>query len=296
MKTISLSVSLLLLALGAGAQETSRTIVPEQTIEPYHVEVTFTKTVHILFPAAVKYVDLGSTDLVAGKADGAENVLRVKSAVRGFPGETNFSVITSDGVFFAFNVVYADAPARLSIQMEDWLHKDPYGDFAKDQMYVRLKELGDENPLTVNRIMYTIFKKDVRLMKNVGSKRFGMQLLLKGIYIHDDLFYFHTVLKNSSNVNFDIDRVRFRVADRKVAKRTALQETFVDPVRMYNEISAVKAGETLRNIYVFQKFTIPEDKVLIMDVFEKNGGRHQSFMIQNSDLVDAHSVDELKIR
>ena len=74
-------------------------IPPEQVIEPYQVEVTFAKTVHILFPAAVKYVDLGSTDLVAGKADGAENVLRVKSAVRGFPGETNFSVITSDGVF-----------------------------------------------------------------------------------------------------------------------------------------------------------------------------------------------------
>lgn len=296
MKTISLSLLLLFLALAAGAQETSRVIVPEQTIEPYHVEVTFAKTVHILFPAAVKYVDLGSTDLVAGKADGAENVLRVKSAVRGFPGETNFSVITSDGVFYAFDAVYAEAPARLSIQMEDWLHKDPCSDFAKDQMYVRLKELGDENPLTVNRIMYTIFRKDVRLIKNLGSKRFGMQLLLKGIYIHDDLFYFHSAFKNSSNVNFDIDRIRFRIADRKVAKRTALQETFVDPVRVYNEISAVKAGETLRNVYVFRKFTIPEDKVLIMDIFEKNGGRHQSFMIQNSDLVDAHAVEDLKIR
>lgn len=296
MKTILLTVFPVLLAITAGAQETSRAMVPEQTIEPYHVEVTFSKTVHILFPAAVKYVDLGSTDLVAGKADGAENVLRVKAAVRGFRGETNFSVITSDGVFYAFDVVYAEAPDRLSIQMEDWLHKDPYSDSARKQTYVRLKELGDENPLTVNRIMFTIFKKDVRLMKHAGSKRFGMQLLLKGIYVHEDLFYFHSVLRNSSKVNFDIERVRFRIADRKVAKRTALQETFVEPVRIYNAITSVKAGETLRNVYVFQKFTIPEDKVLIMDVFERNGGRHQSFMIQNSDLMNAHSVDELKIR
>lgn len=103
MKTLLITFLFLCSFWAAGAQESSRVIPPEQVIEPYQVEVTFAKTVHILFPAAVKYVDLGSTDLVAGKADGAENVLRVKSAVRGFPGETNFSVITSDGVFYAFS-------------------------------------------------------------------------------------------------------------------------------------------------------------------------------------------------
>ena len=38
------------------------------------------------------------------------------------------------------------------------------------------------------------------------------------------------------------------------------------------------------------------DKVLIMDVFERNGGRHQSFMVGNTDLVDARTVTELKVR
>lgn len=295
MKTIIITAVIALLAVFSQAQESVREISAGQTIEPYRVEVTFAKTVHILFPATVKYVDLGSTDLVAGKADGAENVLRIKSAVRGFPGETNFSVITSDGVFYAFNAVYSEAPGQLSIQMEDWLHKDPYSPFASKQMYVRLQELGDENPLTVNRIMYSIFKKDAKLIKNIGSMRFGVQFLLKGIYVQGDLFYLHTSIKNLSNVNFDIDRIRFRIADRKVAKRTALQETFIEPVRVYNEISTVSAREVVRNVYVFQKFTIPDDKVLVIDVFEKNGGRHQSIMVQNTDLIDARAVDELKI-
>ena len=76
MKTLLITFLFLCSFWAAGAQESSRVIPPEQVIEPYQVEVTFAKTVHILFPAAVKYVDLGSTDLVAGKADGAENVLR----------------------------------------------------------------------------------------------------------------------------------------------------------------------------------------------------------------------------
>ena len=38
-----------------------------------------------------------------GKADGAENVIRVKATVRNFPNETNMSVITEDGSFYTFS-------------------------------------------------------------------------------------------------------------------------------------------------------------------------------------------------
>ena len=144
--------------------------------------------------------------------------------------------------------------------------------------------------------MYTIYKRDARHIKTVGSKRFGVQLLLKGIYVQDELFYFHTSLRNLSNVDYDIDRVRFRIADRKVAKRTAVQETVIEPVCRFNEVAAVQAGGTVRNVWVFRKFTIPDDKVLIMDVSERNGGRHQSFMVGNTDLVDARTVTDLKVR
>lgn len=43
---------------------------------PYALEVTFNKTTHVIFPSAIRYVDLGSADLLAAKADGTENVLR----------------------------------------------------------------------------------------------------------------------------------------------------------------------------------------------------------------------------
>ena len=63
----------------------------DRMIPPHGLEVTYDKTVHIIFPAEVRYVDLGSPDLIAGKADGAENVIRVKATVRNFPNETNMS-------------------------------------------------------------------------------------------------------------------------------------------------------------------------------------------------------------
>ena len=130
MKTrIILSIVMLFSLLGAKAQEAVETkIFPaNQIIAPHQIEVTFQKTVHILFPSEVRYVDLGSFDIIADKAMGAENVVRIKAAVKGFEGETNFSVITADGCFYSFNVVYKDEPAQLSIEMEDWLRDNPEG-------------------------------------------------------------------------------------------------------------------------------------------------------------------------
>ena len=81
----------------------SRKIGFSQMIPPHGLEITYDKTVHVIFPSPVRYVDLGSTDLIAGKADGAENVIRVKATVRNFSNETNMSVITEDGSFYTFS-------------------------------------------------------------------------------------------------------------------------------------------------------------------------------------------------
>ena len=35
------------------------------------------------------------------------------------------------------------------------------------------------------------YKNDRREIKHIGCKRFGVQYLLKGIYVHNDLLYFH---------------------------------------------------------------------------------------------------------
>lgn len=90
----------------------TRPLTFNRMIPPYALEVTFSKTVHIIFPSAIRYVDLGSADLLAAKADGAENVLRVKAALQDFSRESNLAVITEDGAYYTFNVKYADEPVK----------------------------------------------------------------------------------------------------------------------------------------------------------------------------------------
>ena len=293
-----LSLVMLLTVLSVKAQEPVETkIFPtNRIIAPHRIEVTFSKTVHILFPSEVKYVDLGSYDIIADKATGAENVVRIKSAVKGFEGETNFSVITADGCFYSFNVVYKDEPAQLSIEMEDWLRENPMGGAADDRMFVKLKELGGETPLVVNRVMYTLYKKNKRDIRHIGCKKYGIQTLLKGIYINNDLLYLHTSVRNRSDISFDIDYIRFKVIDKKVAKRTAMQEQVIYPLRAYNYVTRVNGRDSECTVFALPKFTIPDDKKLVVEMYEKQGGRHQSFEVVNEDLVRAETINELKVR
>lgn len=209
----------------------TRPLTFNRMIPPYALEVTFNKTVHVIFPSAIRYVDLGSADLMAAKADGTENVLRVKAALRDFSQESNLAVITEDGAYYAFNVKYADEPVKLSVEMTDFLHDGEAVNRPNNALQVYMQELGQESPLLVRLIMQSIYKNNDREIKHIGCKRFGIQHTLKGIYTHNGLLYFHLQLKNSSNVPFNVDFITFKIVDKQVAKRTAIQEQVLWPLR-----------------------------------------------------------------
>lgn len=274
----------------------TRKITFDRMIPPHGLEVTFDKTVHIIFPAPIQYVDLGSNLIVAGKAGTSENVLRVKAAIRDFETETNMAVITEEGSYYTFNIKYADEPEKLNVEMKDFMHDGIATNRPNNSMEIYLKELGSESPRIVYLVNQSIYKSDKRLVKHIGSKRFGIQYLLKGIYTHNNLLYLHTSIKNVSNVPFDIDFIRMKVVDKRMAKQTAIQETVVYPLRAYNFISVVRGNQTERTVFAIDKITIPNDKHLVIELFEKNGGRNQSFVIENTDLLRAEEINELKIK
>jgi conjugative transposon TraN protein len=265
-------------------------------IPPYALEVTFSKTVHIIFPAAIRYVDLGSVNLLAAKADGVENVLRVKAAAQGFRSETNLSVITEDGSYYTFNVKYADEPVKLSVEMADFLHGWNSENKPGNDIPALMTDLGEQSPWMLRLIMETIHKGNKTKIKHIGSRNFGVQYLLKSIYTHNDALFFHLQLNNRSSVSYQIDYLTFKIVDKKVAKRTAIQEQIIVPLRSYNQVTDVSGRKEERTVFALSKFTIPNDKQLIIELTEKDGGRNQTLFIENTDLIRADVVDNLKLK
>ena len=275
-------------------QGMSRAIPNGRVVLPYGLDVTFDKTVHLIFPSAVRYVDLGSQNIIAGKAEDAENVLRVKAAVKDFETETNMSVICEDGSFYAFNVKYADEPEKLSIEMKDFLSPVD-GRLPSNRADIYFKELGNESPVLVKLMMQTIYQNDRRTIKHIGTQQFGMKFLLRGLYAHNGLLYFHTRMENGTNMPYSVDFITFKVVDKKMAKRTAIQEQVLQPLRAWHQVMQVKGQSHEHSVFVLEQFALSEDKHLEVTLYERNGGRTLTFYVGQEDLLLAKKIDNLKL-
>ena len=283
----------LIVAAITAVKVTART-TPETPAEirPLRIEAGFTKTVHILFPSPVTYIDIGSMDIIAGKADGAGNVVRVKAAVRNFTTETNLTVITEDGGFFSFDVHYAENPAVSTIDISAL--KQPAVESGSSQPEpasaegrVLLQEVGREKPATVKRVLGDIYRQNRMDVKGICTKKYGIGVEVLGIYVHNDVIYIHTMISNETNISFEVDARQFIVADRKLAKRTAQQQTPLEILRVCNDPTVVRGHQRQRTVFALQKFTIPDDKVLLLEIIERNGARHQTVEIPAKELLDA---------
>ena len=293
-------IYLILIVAAIAAVKVTAQMTPETPAEirPLRIEAGFTKTVHILFPSPVTYIDIGSMDIIAGKADGAENVVRVKAAVRNFAAETNLTVITEDGGFFTFDVHYAENPAVSTVNLtvqepqtkgvkEPTAAGDPLSPAPVTKSRVLLREVGREKPATVKRMLSDIYRQNRTDVKGIRTKKYGIEVEVLGIYVSNDVIYIHTCMYNDTNISFEVDSRRFIVADRKLAKRTAQQQTPLEILRVCNDPAVVRGRQRQRTVFALPKLTIPDDKVLLLEIIEKNGARHQTVEIAAKELLEA---------
>lgn len=287
----------LLAALFAAAKVMAQSDGPtsRQGLTPRTIEVGFTKTVHILFPAPVTYIDIGSMAIIAGKADGAENVVRVKAAVRDFAEETNLTVITEDGGFYTFDARYAENPATSTIEIA--AAESPTAQPASaseparaDEGRVLLREVGRERPATVKRVLSDIYRQNRADVKGIHTRKYGVEVEVRGIYVHNDVIYLHVQIANNTNISFEVDYRRFVVADRKAAKRTAQQQRIIEPLRVCNDPSIVRGHQRQRIVFALPKLTLEEDKILLLEIAEKGGARHQYLEISSKELLGAKAL------
>lgn len=259
-------------------QAQTNTAWQTKKIESYHVAIAFSKTTNIIFPYAIVSVDIGSRDILAQKAKGAENILQLKAAKDSFP-QTNISIITADGKFTSFLVDYAQQPSPLNLALTSAGRQNtislPSERMNREQME-HLAAVAAESQAKVS---------------GVKDEAFGVRLKLNGIFIHDDLMFLRFHISNETNINYDIDQLRFYIRDQKKSKRTATQEIEIAPILVHNNTCKVTGQSDSTIVFVVPKFTIPDKKYLAVQLMEKNGGRHLELHVKNKKMVKAVLIE-----
>ena len=103
--------------------------------------------------------------------------------------------------------------------------------------------------------------------RNVSCKQHRMTMRLNNIYTVGDYFFLDFSIENRARIRFDIDEIRVKLADKKVSKATNAQVIELQPEMMLEQGKSFLHG--YRNIVVIRKMTFPNDKVLTIELSEK---------------------------
>ena len=114
----------------------------------------------------------------------------------------------------------------------------------------------------------------------------GMELDLYGIYLKDSLLWFGLQMQNHSPIGYIPDYARWFIRDRRLFKRTAIQEIPVEPA--FSPPLAPIPGDSTRQSWTgFRPFALAKDKQLVLEIGESNGGRVLTLTIDHKQILKA---------
>ena len=128
--------------------------------------------------------------------------------------------------------------------------------------------------------------------RNVSRKHQRMIMRLNNIYTVGEYFFIDFSVENMTNLRFDIDELRFKLTDKKQHKRTTVQSIELESVFLLDKSKSFQSG--YRQVVVLKKMTFPDDKVLSIELSEKQiSGRTISISIDYEDVLAADSFNTM---
>ncbi len=257
-----------------------REVLAQRTYEEMeHLTVNEQVTTVITASEPIRFVDI-STEKIVGDQP-IDNIIRLKPKEAGHEDGDILAIVTI--VTERYRTQYA---LLYTTRMRE----------AVTDKEVLLQEREAFNNPTVSmpladmaRFARRIWNSPAKI-RNVASKEHRMVMRLNNIYSVGDYFFIDFSIENKTNIRFDIDEIRIKLADKKVTKATNSQVIELAPTLVLEPGKTFRHG--YRNVIVIKKLTFPNDKVLTIEMTEKQiSGRNISLNIDYEDVLSADSFN-----
>ena len=124
--------------------------------------------------------------------------------------------------------------------------------------------------------------------RNVLTRMHRMTMRLNNIYSVGEYFFLDFSVDNRTNIKFDIDQLRVKLQDKKTSKATTVQTIELTPELVLDPVKSFRYG--YRNVIVVKKMTFPNDKILTIELSEKQiSGRTIFLSVEYEDVLNADS-------
>ncbi len=242
---------------------------------------TENKNTTLFFPSPIKKAITGSENFVFGYNEETPSTIGIFKAAAG--EESNMLVITENGNIFSFLVRY-----------QKDLKKTNY--FITDNMAVGNEKTNNIKKSEKETLNHQVIQKDsldiyTKISKEEISKItyynriYGAKdkiiVQLKNIRYYNDDLYFTLLLKNNSSLDYDINYLNFYLNSQNKKRTTTSQSIIYKHKFSYMLPKKIEAGEVKQVVFVFDKFSINEKKILVVELSEINGEREVTLEIPN---------------
>lgn len=257
----------------------------QQTYEEME-QITVNEQVTTVITASepIRFVDI-STEKVAGDQP-INNTIRLKPKEGGHEDGEVLAIVTivTERYRTQYALLYTtrmkEAVSDKEIQLaERQAYRNPAVSLSTEEMY---------------RYARQIWTSPAKF-RNVSSKQHRMTMRLNNVYAVGDYFFIDYSIENRTNIRFDIDEVRIKLADKKVSKATNSQIIELKPEMTLEQNKSFLHG--YRNVMVIKKLTFPNDKVLTIEMSEKQiSGRTIILNIDYEDVLSADSFNNALLK
>ena len=251
-------------------------------MQPPVIAVNDNQQSHLIFPDKIMYVDYGTEDVEVVKASGVDNIIAVRASAP-FSSETNVSVVTQSGKFYTFDLKFAEKPSHLSYVVDPTAKTE-----EKRIALLDNKELNSVQRESLRKKVNACFPSLNKLHKDYAGIRFS----ITNVIIDKDILFFKFRIVNYSNIDYVPDFVRFYIQDSKFRKKTVHPTDRADPFVFLLIIRSGSVRMRQKNFTAaLNKFTIPDKKKLVIEMQEREGGRHFLYKLDNKPIISAEILN-----
>ena len=236
------------------------------------------KNVALFFPNPIRQGITGSENFVFTYNREKEQYFGLLQAQPG--KESNLLIINNNGSIFSYIVSYKEELSKLNyfIPLTTAIgNEKPIEDLLTT---TKAEESRFNKSHYYERFCSYLLKRKQRIGR-LKKRNDGSVLSVENIVFEKEELYFVIQIENRSSVDYDVNFLNLSIDTRKKGKKKSLQSLYQEPHFKYKLPTKINEKKTVRLVYVIPKFSISNERSVILELNENNGERNVRLKISN---------------
>lgn len=252
-------------------------IMGQQSLDTIYANDT--KNVALFFPEPIRQGITGSDNFVFTYNRDKEQYFGLLQAKPG--KESNLLVVNKNGSVFSYILRYRKELSKLNyfIPMTSSIGNE--SPFINDSIPSENSTIGIDNKMYYHQKFCSYLLDRKQHIGRVKHQNESVILSVENIVFDKGELYFVIQIENNSTLDYDLNILNLSIETRQKGKKKSLQRLVQEPIYKHNSPTKIKENEIVRFVYVMSKFSLSDDRRVILELNEKDGERNIKLKISH---------------